>query len=207
MRLTQQLLRAEAPNGPSNVGVGARTLLERCWLSRNGMWKHVLVPIDFSECSVRALELGRSLAERDWATLTLVHVSPLPPNLSPDVLVTPPGETKPVRIDEYTTSGTRARLEALAAPLRDRGFDVRTLAVMAPSGDVAGDLLRVVDEIGADVVVVGTHGRTGISHLLLGSVAEKIIRRANVPVVTIRSSSPEAEPTREERLAEDELAG
>lgn len=171
------------------------------------MWKHLLVPIDFSECATRALELGLSLAERDRATVTLVHVSPLPPNLPPDALVTPPGATGPMRIDEYTTRGVRQRLDAIAAPLRDRGIDIRTLAVAAPSGDVADELLRVVTEVGAEAIVVGTHGRTGLAHLLLGSVAEKVIRRATVPVVTIRSQAPEAKLTREERVAEDELAG
>jgi nucleotide-binding universal stress UspA family protein len=173
------------------------------------MWKHLLVPIDFSECAARALELGLLLAERDRATLTLVHVSPLPPNLPPDTLVTPPGSTARVRIDEYTMRGVRERLDAIAARLRDRGLiDVRTLAVAAPSDDVADELLRVVAEVGVDAIVVGTHGRTGLSHLLLGSVAEKIIRRATIPVITIRShTAAEAQPTREERVAEDELAG
>jgi len=171
------------------------------------MWKHLLVPVDFSACAARALELGLSLAERDHGTLTLVHVSPLPPNLPPAAMVTPPGATDRVRIDEYTTRGARSRLDAIATPLRDRGFDVRTIAVAAPSGDVAEELLRVVAELGADAIVVGTHGRTGLSHLLLGSVAEKVIRRATVPVVTIRSHSPEAQLTREECVADDELAG
>jgi universal stress protein A len=171
------------------------------------MWKQILVPIDFSECAGRALELALSFAKHDRAALTLVHVSPLPPNLGPDVLVTPRGATDPVRIDDYTTRGARQCLDAMAAPLRARGLEVRTLAISSASGDVADELLRIAGDLRADVVVVGTHGRTGLSHLLLGSVAEKIIRRATVPVVTVRSPSPDAAPTREERAAEDELAG
>jgi universal stress protein A len=171
------------------------------------MWKHLLVPVDFSECAARARGLAEAIAEREHATLTLVHVSPLPPNLAPDVLVTPPGGTEPLRIDEFTTRGARSRLDAMASPLRERGLDVRTLAVAAASGDVAEELLLVIATTRADAVVVGTHGRTGLSHLLLGSVAEKIIRHAVVPVITIRAPSPEAQPTREERVAEDELAG
>lgn len=171
------------------------------------MWKHLLVPIDFSDCAARALDLALALAERDRAKLTLVHVSPLPPNLRPDALVMPAGATERLRVDDYTTRGVRERLDVLAAPLRERGFDVHTLAVAAPSGDVASELLCVLTDVGADAVVVGTHGRSGLSHLLLGSVAENVIRRATVPVITVRSRSPEAEPTREERVAEDELAG
>lgn len=171
------------------------------------MWKHLLIPVDFSDCATRALELGLQLAERERATVTLVHVSPLPPNLPADALITPPGTTERVRVDEYTTRGVRARLDAIAARVRDRGLDVRTIAALASSGDIATELLRVVAEAGANVIVVGTHGRTGLSHLLLGSVAEKIIRGATVPVITIRSHAAEAQPTREERVAEDELDG
>jgi nucleotide-binding universal stress UspA family protein len=139
--------------------------------------------------------------------LTLVHVSPLPANLPPDAMVTPPGATERMLFAENATRGARDRLEAIATPLRNRGVDVRTLAVAAPSGDVAEELLRGVAVSGADAIVVGTHGRAGLSHLVLGSVAEKVIRRATVPVITIRARSAEALPTREERVAEDELAG
>lgn len=171
------------------------------------MWNHVLVPVDFSECAARAVELGFALAQRDRAILTLVHVSPLPPNLPADALVTPPGTAERMRVDEYTTRGARLRLDAIAAPLREGGLDLRTLAVASPSGEIAEELLRVAAEVGADAIVAGTHGRTGLSHLLLGSVAEKVIRGASVPVITIRSHSAEAQATREERVAEDETEG
>jgi nucleotide-binding universal stress UspA family protein len=67
--------------------------------------------------------------------------------------------------------------------------------------------LRAARELRSDLIVVGTHGRTGLSHFWLGSVAETLVRLAPVPVLTLRSESPEAEPTREERQAEDELSG
>lgn len=171
------------------------------------MWKHLLVPIDFSDCAQRALELALDIASRDRASVTLMHVSSLPPNLPPEALVTPPGASSAMRIDEYTSRGVRARLEAIASPLRDREIDVRTVTVVAVSEDVADAILRAAGELDVNAIVVGTHGRTGLSHLLLGSVAEKVIRRANVPVITIRTASPEAELTREERFAEDEVAG
>lgn len=171
------------------------------------MWKRLLVPIDFSECSARAVELAAGLAKREDASLALVHVSPLPPNLTPDALVTPPGAREPVRIDELTMRAAREQLEPIAAKLRERGLEVQTLARTATSGDVAGAILEAARETAAEALVVGTHGRAGLAHLFLGSVAEKLIRRATVPVVTVRVPAPEAEPTREERVAEDELAG
>lgn len=171
------------------------------------MWRRLLVPHDFSACAARALRVAGDLAELHRAAITLLHVSPLPPNLPPDALVTPPGASSAVRVDELTTRGARRQLEATAADLRRRGLEVRVLACAAESGDVAKHILEAAAEIGADAIVLGTHGRTGLSHLLLGSIAEKVIRRAPVPVITVRSHAPEAELTREESVAEDEVAG
>ena len=78
---------------------------------------------------------------------------------------------------------------------------------MAVTGDVADEIIDVAKQVSAEALVVGTHGRTGLSHLLLGSVAEKVVRGASVPVVCVRTHAPEARSTREERDAEDELAG
>lgn len=168
------------------------------------MWKKLLVPHDFSACADRALRLAARLAAAHGASLTVLHVSDLPANLSPDALISVPGEGQAVRIDEYTTRGARQRLEALAEPLRKEGFPVE---VVATTGDVAAEILSVADVRAVDAIVVGTHGRQGLAHLLLGSVAEKLVRYSPIPVVTVRSKAPEAELTREEATAEDELAG
>jgi len=171
------------------------------------MWKKLLVPHDFSACATRALAEALTLAKVHGATLTLLHVSPLPPNLPGDALITPPGEREAIRVADYTNRGATKELEAIAEPLRREGFDVRTLAVAATSGDVSSEICAVAKEVGSEAIVVGTHGRTGFSHLLLGSVAEKIVRRATIPVVTVRLHAAEATPTREESVAEDETAG
>ena len=168
------------------------------------MWKMLLVPHDFSPCAARALRLAVDLAKIHGSELALVHVSELPPNLAPDTLVIPAGATDPVRVDDYTTRGAREQLEGIAAPLRRNGIRVRTLAV---TGDVADEILATATAVGADALVVGTHGRKGLTHLLLGSVAEKVVRHAAVPVVSVRSQAPEATLTQEETALEDELAG
>ncbi len=167
-------------------------------------WKRLLVPHDFSQCAARALELAAEIAELHGARITVVHASELPANLDADALVQPPGADEPIRVDEYTSRGARARLEEVAAPLRSRGIDVRVLAVV---GDVAETILETVEATGADAIVMGTHGRRGLSHLLLGSIAEKIVRHAAVPVVTTRLPAPEVPHTVEERAMEDELSG
>lgn len=96
---------------------------------------------------------------------------------------------------------------ALAGPLRRRGLAVRTLARATEPGSPAAAILRIAGELGAEGIVLGTQGRTGLAHLLLGSGAERVIRGAVIPVVTVRSHDEEAHPTREESAAEDELAG
>jgi nucleotide-binding universal stress UspA family protein len=168
------------------------------------MWKKLLVPHDFSPCAERALGTALELAKVHGSELALVHISDLPANLPLDTLVTPPGGAGPLRVDEYTTRGARQRLDAIAEPLRRAGFVVTTLAV---TGDVAEQILALATEVGADAVIVGTHGRQGLSHFWLGSVAEKVVRSAPVPVVCVRTPAREATPTREESDIEDELAG
>lgn len=168
------------------------------------MWKKLLVPHDFSTCAERALRTAVELARVHGASLVLAHVSSLPANLPPSALISPADSPEPLRVDEYTTRGARQRLEAIAAPLRSTGLAVETVAV---TGEVTAQVIALARQVGADALVVGTHGRTGLSHLLLGSVAEKIVRAAAVPVVCVRTSAPEAAPTREESSAEDELSG
>jgi len=168
------------------------------------MWKKLLVPHDFSPCAEHALRTAVDLAKLHGSELALVHVSELPPNLPLDALVTPASGAETVRVDEYTTRGARRQLEAIAEPLRRAGFPVSTRAL---TGDIADRILALATEIGADALVVGTHGRKGLSHLLLGSVAEKVIRGAPVPVVCVRTPMGEATPTLEESDLEDELAG
>ncbi|MEY4544750.1 MAG: hypothetical protein RL685_945 [Pseudomonadota bacterium] len=168
------------------------------------MWKKLLIPHDFSPCAEHALRTAVELAEVHGSELALVHVSALPANLPLDTLVTPASGTGAVRVDEYMTRGARQQLDAITEPLRRAGLAVSTVAV---TGDVAERILALATEVGADAIVVGTHGRQGLSHLLLGSVAEKLVRGAPMPVVCVRTPAREATPTREESDVEDELAG
>lgn len=167
-------------------------------------WKRLLVPYDFSACAAQALALASDLAEALGACIVVVHVSELPENLDASVLVHPPAAAGPTRADAFAMRGARAALEELAEPLGARGLDVRAMALV---GEVSTAILQAVADTAADVVVMGTHGREGFSHLLLGSVAEKIVRHATVPVVTTRLPGPEVAHTAEERALEDELAG
>lgn len=168
------------------------------------MWKTLLVPHDFSACADSALRVALELAETHGSDLVILHVSDLPPNVAADARITPAGETTSVRVDEYVTRGASARLEAIAGTLRKGGVGVCTRAVI---GDVADEILKAAEDHAASAIVVGTHGRNGLAHLLLGSIAEKIVRRSRLPVVTVRTPAPEAQHTAEEVAAEDELSG
>jgi nucleotide-binding universal stress UspA family protein len=168
------------------------------------MWTKLLVPHDFSLCAARALETAAELAKIHGSELVLVHVSDLPANLAPDMLVAPTKALGLVRVDDYTTRGAVQQLEQIAEPLRRQGIPVVT---QATTGDVVEQILAIADRARADALVMGTHGRSGLPHLLQGSVTERVLRAASVPVVCVRVPGPLASRTNEERDIEDELAG
>ncbi|HEY7956476.1 MAG TPA: universal stress protein [Polyangia bacterium] len=138
----------------------------------------ILVPTDFSEPSERALEVAIELARRFGARLFLFHAYVAPSYVFPEGL-------------EPTTPELVEQLErTMRAELELRAVRVRTAGVTAEVGTGVGphdqEICRRARELGADLIVMGTHGRTGIRHALLGSVAEKVVRRAPCPVLTVR---------------------
>lgn len=138
---------------------------------------HVLIAVDFDDASRRAIELGKELAKALGADVTLVHVYHMPiytyPGLEPTIL--------PGFYTEVNTAAKRA-LEKLAA-------EVGVGRSILREGDPATEIIAAAEDVGAAMIVVGTHGRRGITHALLGSVAEKVVRSSNVPVVTVRVPS------------------
>jgi nucleotide-binding universal stress UspA family protein len=144
----------------------------------------ILVGIDFSETSEQALELAIELAIRNGAGLTLLHVYQVPGFAFPETIVPAP----PEMLDRMIAD-ERAGLERLADRARARG--VRAEVEQVPGAPAT----EIVERAGrdCDLVVVGTHGRTGIRHALLGSVAERVVRRSPVPVLTVRAPAPRHE--------------
>jgi nucleotide-binding universal stress UspA family protein len=135
--------------------------------------KTILVPTDFSQSSQQAVEMASLIARGQQAKLVFVHVLDLPVTYSESPLV-------------YTFAA-----EEVAAAERD-------LAEIVPSepgiacerkllkGETASSILDAAEEVHADLIVVGTHGRTGALHILLGSVAEKVLRHARCPVMAVK---------------------
>ena len=148
-----------------------------------GRITHILVPTDFSPGSDAALAWARDLAEQYAARLSLLHVVTDPRAvgvLTPEVYVPPAPETR-----ERLLREARARLErALPADERRR----LALTVDARIGDVAENILETAREQHVDLIVMGTRGRHGLAHLLLGSVAERVLRHATCPVLTTHAA-------------------
>lgn len=169
------------------------------------LWKTILVPHDFSPAAGRALDLALDLAAHTGGRVALLHVSPIPHGLRVDSKILPDGAPVPVRIDEYMTSAARRRLEELIA---GRGPIAGVVAIAAEE-DPSDTILDHARSIRADAIVMGTHGRTGVRRLLVGSCAERVLRRADVPVVVVRDPSDGGQEAhlREEDTVHDEEGG
>ncbi|HMC77523.1 MAG TPA: universal stress protein [Vicinamibacterales bacterium] len=142
--------------------------------------KTILVPSDFSECSEAAIRYGLELARRFDASLHLLHVvqDPATQPWAAEGFALPLVETV-----EQWRKDARLRLAA-AVPPADAAR-VRCVATVAVPTE---EILRYASANAVDLMVMGTHGRGGVSHILLGSITEKVIRRSPCPVLTVRQS-------------------
>ena len=140
----------------------------------------ILVPVDFEEGSRRALAFAKELARGLGDELALVHVYTLPVYIYPGLGPSPTPFFHPEISD-----AARAALDQLA---KDAGVQRAILR----DGDAADQILATAAELGARMIVMGTHGRRGFAHLLLGSVAERIVRQSPIPVVTVRAPATSA---------------
>lgn len=144
-------------------------------------FKKILVPTDFSPASKQAIPYGCELAKQHGAELLLCHVLEMPhyPTLfEGTALVVPP-------IDESLRAQLSSQLQKLADDTAEE-HAIRCRAVMR-DGPPTQELLDCATEESADLIVVATHGYTGLKHMLLGSTAEQIVRHASCPVLTIRA--------------------
>lgn len=137
----------------------------------------VLCPTDFSDVSARAETYAAALARHYDASLHLLHVDPPMPVMAPYGEIPVDArmfeEQREVAIADLAAAGERARQQGISVEVTMRG------------GQPAREILAVAASTGADLLVIGTHGRGGVEHLLLGSVAEKIMRKAACPVLVV----------------------
>lgn len=139
----------------------------------------ILCPVDFSPSSDYALHYAVDLARMFEARLTLLHVVEVP-FLPSYAMAGVPDLSLPL---EQIEEGARKGLARLVEDCRARYGKVET---EMRTGTAFMEIITYAREIDADMIVMGTHGRTGLSHLLIGSVAEKVVRKAPCPVLTIR---------------------
>ncbi len=145
----------------------------------------ILVPVDFSPSARAALEHGAFLAGKFTASLDVLHVWEPPGYVGPDTLA-----LLPVASGQPGWDQTRAELSReVERFLAKAGARPRNTSVRVESGEPSDTILHVARETGVDHIVMGTHGRTGLSRLLIGSVAEAVLRRSTCPVTTIRVAS------------------
>jgi nucleotide-binding universal stress UspA family protein len=141
------------------------------------MYDRILVPTDGSEAGDRAVEHALELAAAHDATVEAVYV------VNSGGFAGLPMETSWEGIDEMLRSDAAAAVEAVERRAAERGVDADGTVL---EGVPHREIVRYAEREGCDLVVMGTHGRGGIDRLLLGSVAEKVVRSCTVPVMTVQ---------------------
>src|SRR5271170_1156251 len=138
--------------------------------------RHVLVAHDFSETSDAALDYALGLAQKLGARVTVVHAYEIPSLGAPEVLVLATDWT------EQFEAVAREALDKVIAKVRRRGVDA---ALALRKGTAWREINAAAAEAKADLIVIGSEGRTGLGRALLGSVAEKVVRTAPCPVLVV----------------------
>lgn len=138
--------------------------------------KRILVPIDFSANSMRALDYARGVAQRFDASLHLVHVCEVPSLASMDAYAI-------AYSDWRQRLGAEAESQLNAVARRASGLRVTTEVLF---GNAANAIIDCAESNAVDVIVMGTHGRGAVMHMVMGNVAERVVRGAPCPVLTVR---------------------
>ncbi|HNV02843.1 MAG TPA: universal stress protein [Vicinamibacterales bacterium] len=141
-------------------------------------FKRIVCPVDFSPASQHAVSEAVAIAKVFQAEILLVHVLPVLPAApsDPNFVFQVPEYERALRAD------AERQLARLAAGVADEGIAARTAV---GHGDAGSEIVRLAKEDVADLIVIATHGMTGWRHVMFGSVAEKVVRLAGRPVLTI----------------------
>jgi nucleotide-binding universal stress UspA family protein len=142
--------------------------------------QRILVAHDFSETAERALDLGLDLAEKLGASVLVMHAYEVPTYGLPE------GPAMTAEMVGQIGAAARKALDGILSRARRPGVSVEGVLRHGPAWS---EIDAVAEEMKADLVVVGTHGRRGLARALLGSVAEKVVRTAPCPVVTVHGAT------------------
>ncbi|MHB8483614.1 MAG: universal stress protein [Nitrospiria bacterium] len=155
--------------------------------------KKILVPTDFSACSETAMEYGGSLARNFKARIILLHVMEASVYALDNSLI-PSGDPFGLRQKLIEMTGQSVDL------LKESGIEADGHCV---TGVPSVEIIKAVKEFDTDLIVMGTHGRTGLAHILLGSTAERVIQRAHCPVLTVKAETRGEEKGEKGQTIED----
>lgn len=149
--------------------------------------QQILVPTDFSQPAAQALEFARGLAHEFGSHLHLLHVVPEPH-------VYPWGTEMPtVAMSGLLAETEQAAREQLTTLAKSTRLPADQVTVHVTVGSPVTDILGYISRHHVDLVVIGTHGRGTLEHFLLGSVAERVVRRSPTPVLTVHGAERTAE--------------
>jgi universal stress protein A len=143
--------------------------------------KRILCPTDFSGPACSCVKIANELALHFQAELILINVVPVVPTLPPD----PNYVFKVPEYERYLHADAEKHLAEVHADLIDKNVKVRT---MVGHGSAADEIVATAEREHADLIVISTHGSTGLERLVFGSVAERVVRLAPVPVLTVRQT-------------------
>ena len=148
--------------------------------------KSILVPTDFSDTSAVAMNYAIALAESMDACLHVLHVldNPLAYAWGAEAFIEPPADYY-----ERIEKSARERINRVLSEQQKARFKAQ---IELCTGSPFAEILRYAEEQAIDLIVMGTHGRGAVAHMLLGSVAEKVVRKAPCPVLTVREPAREA---------------
>ncbi len=144
--------------------------------------RRVLAPTDFSDVSVATVVRAGEIAEHFGAELIVAHVIPPVPTLPTD----PHYNFEVPAYQEALRENAERRLKETIRSHASAAVRSRSLV---SHGEPAREIVRIAEEEGVDLIVIATHGLTGWQHIVFGSVAEKVVRTAGCPVLTVRESS------------------
>ncbi len=145
------------------------------------VFARILVPVDFSDCSRRALEMALEMRAVFQAELRVLHVWQPPEFGGAELMVM--AHSEGISVGEYGQQQASAALQQLLAECGAEGVQAEVVV-----GDPRHSIVELAKTYDSDLIIVGTHGRTGRARMFAGSVAEAVVRRAPVPVMTVRAA-------------------
>ena len=152
-------------------------------------FKRILCPVDFSVFSRHALDEAIAIAHLYEGCVTALHVFPIAVPADPFGGLP---DFQPFTLTDRHREHIRRQLSAFAIT---EGAEPRRITVVLREGtDIHAEILEAADQLKPDLIVMGTHGRSGVQHVMLGSVAEKVLHRARCPVLTVSRKAPDAVP-------------